>query len=231
MANPQNKNNIAHERPLGYEGDWSLVAPERRTRLQRIAAKTKGWLTVANLVSVAGAGLTLKGLHDYTQGHSVTAVAEVGAGRILDLVDGAVATWTKTRGLAGAFVDSGIDKVLAVIGLSTLTLTGDLDPRITVPAVLLQAWITKKNKDIHDLGGNPTPNRLGKYAMAGLSLYYAAPIAAAAAENIGLSHAETVLQIGGGVIGLASVALSAIAAYQYHNDARDARYGMQTRDN
>jgi phosphatidylglycerophosphate synthase len=222
MANPRPTKNIAHERPLGYEGDWSLVAPEKRTRLQRIAAKTKGWLTVGNLVSLAGAGLTVKGIYDYTQGHAVAAIVEVGAGRTLDLVDGAVATWTKTRGLAGAFVDSGIDKALAVIGLSTLTLTGDLDPRITVPAVFLQAWITKKNKDIHDLGGNPTPKKLGKYAMAGLSLYYASPIAAAAAENVGIPQAETILQVGG-IIGITSVVLSAIAAYQYHNDARDAR--------
>ncbi len=221
MSNAQSKKTISHERPLGYEGDWSLVPPEKRTRLQKIAAKTKGWLTAGNLVSVAGATLTIKGLYDYTQGHALVAVAEIGVGRLLDLADGATAKITKTRGEAGAFVDSALDKVLAAIGLVALTLTGDLPAVISIPALATQGYIAKANKDIHNHGGNPTPSRLGKYAMAGLSAFYISPVAAAAAADVGLPQLETAFYAGGMTAGVVSVALSALAAHHYHTESHN----------
>lgn len=223
MFASRSQNHISHERPLGYEGDWSLVPPEKRTRLQRIAAKTKGWLTLGNIVSVAGATLTIKGLYDYTQGHALAAVTEIGVGRIFDLIDGATAKFTNTRGEAGALVDSALDKVLAGIGIVALTLTGDLPPVVSITALAAQGYIAKANKDIHDLGGSPTPTRLGKYAMAGLSVFYASPIAATAAEGLDMPQLEAAFHNGGIAIGITGVVLSSIAAYQYHQEAKGLR--------
>ncbi|MCA9327622.1 CDP-alcohol phosphatidyltransferase family protein [Candidatus Saccharibacteria bacterium] len=206
---------LSHQRPLDRDGDWDGIPNEELTRPQRLAKRSKGWLTAGNAVSFVGAGLTFKGIYDFAQGDTVQGVAQVAAGRALDLFDGIVAAWTKTRGKVGALVDSGLDKILSATGLGVLTFeTHDLPASLSVPIFAQQALIVAMNKVIHNKGGAVTPNRAGKWGMAALWGYLGAPIAYRAMEAAHWDHADAMSALGY-ISGVGALALSAVSIYDY----------------
>ena len=207
---------LSHERPADKEGDWDVDDKSvKLTPLQRVAKWSKGWLTAANIVSIGAAGLTAKGIVDVAHGDAVRGVVEIGAGRVGDLVDGAVALWTKTRGKIGALVDSGLDKLRSGFGLYELTaVSHDIPVWMAVPIALQQGTIIALNKIIHNRGGSPTPNKAGKWGMAALWGYFGAIVSYQAMQALHWSHEEVASAIGY-LSGLGAVGLSGVAIYDY----------------
>jgi phosphatidylglycerophosphate synthase len=207
---------MSHERPADKEGDWDVDDESvKLTPLQRVAKWSKGWLTAANIVSIGAAGLTAKGIVDVAHGDAVRGVVEIGAGRVGDLVDGAVALWTKTRGKIGALVDSGLDKLLSGFGLYELTAVSHNIPLwMAAPIALQQGTIIALNKIIHNRGGSPTPNKAGKWGMAALWGYFGAVVFYQAMQALHWSHEEVASAIGY-LSGLGAVGLSGVAIYDY----------------
>jgi phosphatidylglycerophosphate synthase len=157
----------SHQRPEGVLGEWELVPEDERNVHQRVAAATGGWLSVANVVSVAGGVIAAKGIVDFARGRRMLGVAEVGVGRVLDLADGAVSKRLGTRSKPGAFTDAGVDKVLAGVAMVTLPMTErTISPLYAAATTVEQARIAWINTQIKRAGGEPTPNGSGKAGAA-----------------------------------------------------------------
>jgi phosphatidylglycerophosphate synthase len=104
--------------------DWERIEPQSRNLWQRIAARTNGIGTPGNAVSVAGGALVLKGLMDIAEGRTIVGTAEIGIGRICDIVDGFAADATGTKSPKGEALDASIDKVEIAAALATLAFCG-----------------------------------------------------------------------------------------------------------
>lgn len=158
-----------HRRP-DKGGDWDAVAPADRNIHQRIAARTWGIATVANLVTATGVLLTLSGMRDYERGNYKKATIKMGFGRGLDMVDGALATKLGTRSATGALFDAGGDKALAAVFIVKAVKNGDMPPAEAVVHGLQQARISRESLLIKNAGGEPNPSKEGKHGMAALWL-------------------------------------------------------------
>ncbi|HVO86809.1 MAG TPA: CDP-alcohol phosphatidyltransferase family protein [Candidatus Binatia bacterium] len=144
--------------------DWELTPPGEQNAWQRIAARTNGIVTPGNVVSAAGAALTLKGLRDIGQGRTKSGIGNAVAGRLLDLGDGMVAHATGTKGPIGEAIDVAVDKVEMAVALPALA-EGEVVPRSVALSfglqnganVLLIALAKLKNREVHS-------SKAGKHA-------------------------------------------------------------------
>lgn len=118
----------------GKVPDWEKVEPEDRNIFQRVAAKTGGVATAANVITVGGAGLFLDGLYDYTQGNKPVGFFKMLAGGFADAADGFVANITKTKSSLGEALDASLDKAKKAAALIALTATGVIP---IVPALVV----------------------------------------------------------------------------------------------
>src|SRR6478609_9535796 len=97
------------------KADWENVALGERTFFQKIASYSSGVLTPANIVSLLGLSMVVFGLVLLLQGQSWAGVALLVIGRLLDIVDGAVAEATGTKSPLGEIVDASFDKLSTVL--------------------------------------------------------------------------------------------------------------------
>lgn len=150
----------------GLKADWEAASPHQWNYWQRLAAKTHGYFTPGNIISILGAVLTILGLYLIYYGHFKSGLIAVGMGRLADVADGYVAHATRTKSLVGETVDTSLDKVaifaalivfmalnVAWIWLLTLLLLQQL------AAGSLGGYARLKHIEVH-------PSRLGKYAAA-----------------------------------------------------------------
>ncbi len=100
--------------------DWELIDSEERSRFQRIAAKSNGFITPGNGITLAGGALVAAGLEDIYNGHTYRGIGLATAGRFADLFDGMVAHKTGTKSAKGEALDAGMDKLAAVGALGVL---------------------------------------------------------------------------------------------------------------
>lgn len=100
--------------------DWENIPKAERSTVQKIASATKGIVTPANAVSVAGLVLTHGGLKDMYHGNVRSGIAKVFAGRAMDVADGYVADKTGTKSSVGEKFDATIDKLLMADALYLL---------------------------------------------------------------------------------------------------------------
>lgn len=100
--------------------DWEKIPPESWNFWQRTAAATKGLVTPGNIASVLGLGLVLWGLIDIAAGNTRAGFVKIAAGRLMDLVDGAVAHATNTKSLLSEATDASVDKIELAVGLPVL---------------------------------------------------------------------------------------------------------------
>jgi phosphatidylglycerophosphate synthase len=100
--------------------DWSEVAPQQRTVLQRWAAGSRGIITPGNLISLIGAALVVRGLYEIRHAQLIGGVAILLVGRMADVLDGLVADYTKTKSPLGEAVDASVDKILILLTLYVL---------------------------------------------------------------------------------------------------------------
>lgn len=148
--------------------DWEIIAVEKRTTVQKLAAATHGVVTPPNLISLIGFGLVVYGLVALLQEEYWIGLVALGSGRLLDVVDGAVAQLTGTKSPLGELVDATIDKfgtlftiiVFYVAGISFWWLiTALLLPQVLISLVVLYKRV--KNEKIH-------PTLVGKLSMGAL---------------------------------------------------------------
>lgn len=107
--------------------DWELVAPEEHSAVQKVAARTNGYVTPGNGITLAGGALVAAGLADICNGNTYRGLALSTAGRFADLFDGMVAHRTGTKSAKGEALDAGMDKLAAIGALGVLAVK-DLVP-------------------------------------------------------------------------------------------------------
>jgi len=112
------------EHQSGNVADWQLVPASKRTRIQQIAAASRGVVTPANFLSFlglagVGVGLFYSTRHEWTLG-----LVCIGLGRLADILDGIVAHHTGTKSPLGEAVDASFDKMAAFATLLVFGATG-----------------------------------------------------------------------------------------------------------
>ena len=104
--------------------DWDTVSFDKRSVLQQIAAKSNGVITVPNFITLIGGGLVCYGLFfllgDVNHIDILRATVLIALGRLLDIADGYVAEWTKTKSPFGEALDVSVDKITLLIVASVL---------------------------------------------------------------------------------------------------------------
>lgn len=82
---------------------------------QRLAAKTHGFVTPGNILTLTGGLATLLGLWLLSAQHFGPAFWTIGFGRVCDILDGRVARLTSTAGPVGEVFDAGMDKIVILV--------------------------------------------------------------------------------------------------------------------
>ena len=110
----------------GNRPQWKEVPAIERNRWQKLAARTNGILTPANVVTGLGLWLVWGGLTDFKSGDRFKGIIKMTIGYGCDVGDGAVAELTGTKSPLGEVLDAGADKLRAAASLLTLTSSGDI---------------------------------------------------------------------------------------------------------
>ena len=145
--------------------DWVDIAPADRNVFQKMAAKSGGMLSPANIISFIGLGLVIYGLSMIIQGQYWWGLGLLAVGRLLDIVDGLVAEATRTKSPLGEMVDASIDKIGTVLTIVALFMISPADwwvfAALLVPQLLILAVVFYKRQQ-----GVPVhPTRPGKLSM------------------------------------------------------------------
>ncbi|MBC7581473.1 CDP-alcohol phosphatidyltransferase family protein [Aeromicrobium sp.] len=147
--------------------DWDEVAIADRTVWQRYAARTQGYITPANAVTIFGSFIALTGLYVLALDvNTMLGVSLLLVGRLADLFDGVVADYTGTKSPIGEAVDATADKVVLAASVMTLWIIQLLPTAVfgflalhAVYNVLLFGWALFTAQRLH-------PSRNGKLAAA-----------------------------------------------------------------
>jgi len=189
--------------------DWDKVTPSERNSFQKLAAATHGIVSPANVISLIGLGLVVVGLMEVINQQFWMGLGLLAVGRLLDIVDGAVAEATQTKSPLGELFDAAADKIgtlLTIVALFVANVTywwviaALLIPQVIIPIVIYY----KRQKGI-----NVHPTRQGKLSMAAVWVGIVGLLFVKALNDTGL------LNIGVyAVIGL-SLILGLYALWQY----------------
>lgn len=148
------------------KADWESIESGQRTRLQRLAAATHGYLTPANVLTVIGLCIVLNGLIALYDGSFWSAAILLVVGRLLDIADGLVAQATKTKSPLGELFDATADKVgtfLTIIVLFVANVTyWELIVALILPQLIISGLVLYKKQK----GTKIHPTRPGKLSMA-----------------------------------------------------------------
>jgi cardiolipin synthase len=155
-----------HELYTGAE--WYAIPDGKRTKTQRLAARSLGVITPANGITLLGGIVTSIGLWAFWQGHGFLALGLITAGRLFDVLDGYVARHTHTSSPFGEGWDASMDKVVILLAAMTLIATQAVPwPLMLAIAALelITAMIVLLGRK---LGVRVHPAKIGKYATFGL---------------------------------------------------------------
>ncbi len=197
--------------------DWELVPPTERSVFQRAAAATHGIIAPANIVTAVGFGMVLYGLWLITLEAYLSGVMFLAAGRVLDVVDGAVAEATKTKSPLGEMLDAVVDKTSTLIAVIVLLAVGTIPWWVVAVLSLPQFIITgviayKKRRHV-----STHPTRQGKLSMATAWIGIVGLVVSA-----GVDDSLAVVVISYGCVMLSFV-LGLYAACQYARWERNAK--------
>lgn len=146
--------------------DWAPVPLDARNGWQRVAAATKGILTIGNIFTIIGLVLVLFGLREIIDHHYYWGGVLLTVGRLCDLADGWFADLTNTKSPLGELLDAVVDKIGTVATIVALfiamiapwwALAAILLPHILIALVI--ALKRQKNIRVH-------PSPIGKLSMA-----------------------------------------------------------------
>ncbi len=195
--------------------DWDGIPDEKLNPFQRVAKATKGIVTIGNTITTVGAGLFVMGLIDYANGEKVKAVAELAGSRGADLVDGAAADATDTKGRIGRDYDPTVDAAELLVGAPVLTHLGALPLASTVIMVAPKVVDTGAAIAARARGIEVNPTESGKLGAGGTWIGVTAFLARAAFDQYLPGYAETALETVGwvGTVGGTLYKLPATADY------------------
>lgn len=116
--------------------DWDDIPTAELNFWQKVAKKTVGIVTIGNAITVSGTVLVVNGLYNFVSGNKALGVAEVVAGRGLDVVDGVSADITKTKGKIGRDLDAGVDGVQLLAALPILENVGAIPTTVALAVAI-----------------------------------------------------------------------------------------------
>lgn len=207
---------------------WDDTPSYRRNKFQKIAAKTNGWLTPGNLVTVSGNAVAAAGIEQVATGNYVRGAAMFFLGKAGgDKLDGTVARATKTTTPLGEALDVGFDKLLTVGALTTMMATGLYPAEASVPKLATQfaivgAGLKANSKRGKEMGITLHPGLAGKLNMGVTYASISSFMAANSTELKSHNALNDVVTYGGGYgLTAASVALGTYAAVSYVRQTRE----------
>lgn len=101
---------------LHYAGDtseWEGKTAAERNFWQRLASRTHGIATPGNIFSVVGIATVFVGLWAFADHQMWRGLWLLATGRFCDLIDGTVASATRTKSPLGEIIDTTADKIAA----------------------------------------------------------------------------------------------------------------------
>jgi phosphatidylglycerophosphate synthase len=191
--------------------DWELVAAGKRNVWQQWAVRTRGIVTPGNVASGLGVLLVGVGLAYIGRGRLWLGLIILTAGRLLDIIDGAIAERTGTKSPLGESVDASLDKTAVFAALIVFTAVGIL-PLPFALFVGLQNGVTavlslvakSLRRTIHPVHAGKIGGALVWVALLGFVL--------GAAVHAGFAPVFTALAY---ILALVSVALNTYATIRY----------------
>lgn len=148
--------------------DWEAIKPSKRNVFQKVAAATHSIVTPPNIITVIGLAIVIYGLIEIINQNFWVGVSALVVGRLLDIVDGAVAEATHTKSPTGEIFDAAADKIgtiLTIVALFAANVANWwviallLIPQAIIP--LVSFYKRRKGIQVH-------PTRQGKLSMAAL---------------------------------------------------------------
>jgi phosphatidylglycerophosphate synthase len=124
----------------GKKADWERVKPEKWNYWQKIAARTSGIVTPANLLSLLGAVLVIIGFLKFGDGVTTPGLLFILFGRLADIFDGYVAHHTGTKSPLGEIIDTTLDKTTVFFGLIVI-IALHLLPALFVAVIIAQSLL------------------------------------------------------------------------------------------
>ena len=176
----------------------------------------KDIFTIPNAMSITGGILTWHGAGSI---ENTAGLSEVIIGRIIDVLDGAVARATGQTSDLGAGVDAGIDKVVTAKLLCDLT-RKDAAPKPVIGTIALLNTINAAATGIANIrnrekGASDRPSKSGKLAMAGETITLFAYAGAYTAEHNGHPGLAEMLRKFGCATLIVSLPFATHAAHEY----------------
>lgn len=107
-----------------HKPDWELAPAAEHSIWQRWAARSHGILTPGNAASVLGVLLVALGLAEIARRRLWPGLFTLGIGRLLDIIDGTLAEYTRTKSPLGESIDASLDKAAVFAALLVFTLSG-----------------------------------------------------------------------------------------------------------
>lgn len=148
------------------KADWDVVPHAQRNIWQRLAARTHGMVTPANILTLVGFITTAAGLAAIAMEHYWFAAGSIAFGRLLDVADGLVAERTGTKSPLGESLDASFDKLATFLAVPALAL-GHVAPWWVLLAVALPNVAIAVIGGVWFLHGHRLhPSRRGKLSMA-----------------------------------------------------------------
>ena len=195
---------------------WERTPESMQNIWQRVAKKTHGVITPANVVSLAGLALTVSGLQDFKRGDKKKAITKVISGRICDIADGYVAERTKTKSPLGEAVDATVDKISMAHGLYVMSKTHTLPPLASASFLSQNVINTAATALSKKRGIELHPSAEGKITTL---LQWAAIGGYAIASTEKYSADQSMVKIGSDVLASTAAAIGAVVNIQYVTQA------------
>lgn len=162
-------------RTLHEGAEWYNVPTAKRSALQRLAFRTRGLITLANIATCLGGLLTIIGLVLFCARHFTIGATLIIVGRLCDILDGWLARKTHTSSPFGEGLDAGVDKLVVLLTAIVLLWMHIVPWPLIVLAAMLQAGTALLVLGARHLHILLHPSRVGKYSMFGtwvaVSLY------------------------------------------------------------
>ncbi len=124
----------------GKKADWQFIKPEKWNYWQKVAARTNGIVTPANILSLLGAAMVIIGFLKFGDGVTLSGLLFIVIGRLADVFDGYIAHHTGTKSPLGEIIDTTLDKTTVFFGLIVI-IAFNLLPALFVAAIIAQSLL------------------------------------------------------------------------------------------
>jgi phosphatidylglycerophosphate synthase len=193
--------------------DWELIPKKRWNMWQKTAARSKGLLTPSNFLTLIGLVVVLFGLLRMHEDSFVLGTVALALGRLCDIADGLVASFTGTKSPLGESFDAVVDKIGTLLTLVVFFVDAIAPRWVVILLVLPQIagsvivlLARRRQTRLH-------PTRAAKTGMA---LAWLSLLGFALSQSV-TGHVSTNLSILSGILTLVSVTLSSYAVIGYAN--------------